>query len=368
MTVQLTIFHHGWSWFKRKFMSIVNTLQFLGWTAQFVIVVGLAILATCVLSFQVPYMHEDETVVYWLRAVLSIVVFEVYLQWLCLKLVNNTYRPFKHGAIPEGVSLGQKLGVSESDNEPQHVGNGISNGKSSVSDVNEYGDLIRVRNTANDAAKKNTMYVATEFPKEMSDEIKRTAFPYFSWAPCLMCNRPRPPRCHHCPVCDACVLKRDHHCFVTGVCVGYRNLRYFVTFLFWAVVATSVGLYYWIPYYYYETLKYTSIVDLFFPIAIIRAALGYIRWQHPALIALLWLLTLFFIWSLGFFVVTIKNIKVGKTTKEVEFNIDLKDIRTLSEKIESVFGKYWLLNFLVPTHFVFEPKDDPVKWPFIKTY
>jgi len=36
------------------------------------------------------------------------------------------------------------------------------------------------------------------------------------WPYCERCLCHRPPRTHHCPVCDVCVLKRDHHCWFAG--------------------------------------------------------------------------------------------------------------------------------------------------------
>jgi ribosomal protein L40E len=29
---------------------------------------------------------------------------------------------------------------------------------------------------------------------------------------CTKCDRPKPPRAHHCHLCNTCVLKMDHHC------------------------------------------------------------------------------------------------------------------------------------------------------------
>ena len=30
--------------------------------------------------------------------------------------------------------------------------------------------------------------------------------------PCQKCGVPKPPRAHHCSMCQTCVLKMDHHC------------------------------------------------------------------------------------------------------------------------------------------------------------
>lgn len=44
---------------------------------------------------------------------------------------------------------------------------------------------------------------------------------------CRKCIQPKPPRTHHCSVCNRCVLKMDHHCPWLNNCVGHYNHRYF---------------------------------------------------------------------------------------------------------------------------------------------
>ncbi|ESP02549.1 hypothetical protein LOTGIDRAFT_80064, partial [Lottia gigantea] len=63
------------------------------------------------------------------------------------------------------------------------------------------------------------------------------------------CQRLRPPRCHHCSLCNKCVLKRDHHCFFARACVGIHNQRHFMVFLFWTFAGTVYSTIHMIPYF-----------------------------------------------------------------------------------------------------------------------
>ncbi|KAL9385249.1 hypothetical protein Peur_022259 [Populus x canadensis] len=57
-----------------------------------------------------------------------------------------------------------------------------------------------------------------------TDGLDRRAF-------CNHCQNGKPPRCHHCSVCQRCVLKMDHHCVWVVNCVGARNYKFFLLFL-----------------------------------------------------------------------------------------------------------------------------------------
>ena len=57
---------------------------------------------------------------------------------------------------------------------------------------------------------------------------------------CARCNRIKPDRCHHCRLCDQCVLKMDHHCPWIANCVGFFNYKYFFLMVTYGMLALWV--------------------------------------------------------------------------------------------------------------------------------
>ncbi|XP_053384881.1 palmitoyltransferase ZDHHC21-like isoform X2 [Mercenaria mercenaria] len=335
---------------KKKFTDVL----FLDRFSQSCFLFGLVGIATFGILFAIPYMYNDfsEKVVLFARAFGVFLAFQMLINWFCMKFVDNGYNPDRDGTMPDGIQMGQNISripVADSKQTSR-------NNRRSQSDLN----TLNKRNVG------SVMYVASELPKTAEEQPKRTTYPYFSWTPCLRCNRPRPPRCHHCPQCNVCVLKRDHHCHFAGACIGYKNLRHFSVFLFWASVATVFSTLHAVPYYYYHVIQNTSFFDLIFPVAIARSALGYISWKNAFFIVLSWILVTFLYWATSFLQIVVDLIRLGKTTFERDHKMELTDKRCLSDKLRSVYGNYWILNFIIPLHFVFEPIDDPLNWPYIK--
>nr|GLL24283.1 probable protein S-acyltransferase 16 [Ipomoea trifida]GMC81730.1 probable protein S-acyltransferase 16 [Ipomoea batatas] len=59
---------------------------------------------------------------------------------------------------------------------------------------------------------------------------------------CQKCSLYKPPRAHHCRVCNRCVLRMDHHCVWMNNCVGHANYKVFFVFVVYAVIACLYSL------------------------------------------------------------------------------------------------------------------------------
>ncbi|XP_015055685.1 probable protein S-acyltransferase 16 isoform X1 [Solanum pennellii] len=78
-----------------------------------------------------------------------------------------------------------------------------------------------------------------EDPENTVQEIKRKGG---DMRYCQKCSLYKPPRAHHCRVCNRCVLRMDHHCVWMNNCVGHANYKIFFIFVLYAVIACIYSL------------------------------------------------------------------------------------------------------------------------------
>lgn len=300
-----------------------------------------------------PYLYSNSI---WLRfhtTFANFIFFELLLNWFFIWYVDTTYKPSVHGAQPSS----EPLPVSNSGSTSRMASTG--NDKLRKEKLKENGEMREKR------PDEHVIYVATSFPGE-GDKSDRIPYRYWSWTPCLLCRRPRPPRCHHCNICNKCVLKRDHHCFFARTCIGLHNQRHFVVFTFWAMIATSYGFVNGVVYIYMAFLQDMSYIDFIPFVGFLRMPWSGNSLSAPMLVLLAWTLGIFLWLSTSFSKNNIKSLRTSQTTFEEIHKIKIIDTRSKHERIKELFGDYWLVNFIIPLHWKFEPTEDAVNWSHIK--
>ncbi|KAI0224599.1 hypothetical protein LSAT2_024406 [Lamellibrachia satsuma] len=316
--------------------------------------------------FPVVYADTSVSSFTWHHVIVYVTFFEVAVNWLCIRLVESTFRPADHASQHSGVDVKVSSGYEINWN---HLKKGPEAGKyalpvSSMKPINGLGHA--------DELTSRTVYVVEMTADELgvdgdcSEGRRRYVCPYWAWNPCRPCRLDRPPRAHHCPVCRACVLKRDHHCAFTGTCVGVRNQRHFVVFTFWVALATLYSLAHALWYGIVDFLPRNSPYDLLLPLTLLRWGFGRVAAFDVVLVALFYSLVFFFFFSLVLFVNQMALVVEGLTSFESSNDVKVKVAASTSENIRGVFGDYWLYNFVVPLHNIFPGADNGVTWAKVK--
>ena len=190
-----------------------------------------------------------------------------------------------------------------------------------------------------------------------------------AWEWCQKCGLYKPPRCHHCLICDKCVLKRDHHCYMSGVCVGFYNQRFFIMMNFYIALGSFVGLYY-IWGYMCDTvfILFDSNTEYLLHVAIYNCV-----WtRRIAWYQLFMMFHIYTLWwtgftGLGFFSWQMFCIVLGKTSNEIRKNKShIRSTNSISANFRSVFGAFWGLNFLFPANIIFRQMGDGKHWDGVK--
>nr|XP_022341576.1 palmitoyltransferase ZDHHC22-like [Crassostrea virginica]XP_022341586.1 palmitoyltransferase ZDHHC22-like [Crassostrea virginica] len=187
------------------------------------------------------------------------------------------------------------------------------------------------------------------------------------WVKCTKCDQNVPPRARHCNICERCILKRDHHCLFTGCCVGFHNQRHFILWSFYGIVGTTVALYYLEKYLtiHYVSFLGTEFFKYFLPYALVITIIG--KSSFYTFLAIFWFyLTL----STGLFCVYIffwqmNLIRNGQTSYEFVKGQKIYQ-SSFWDQMRSVFGPYWVIQFLFPLPWV-KQEGDGVTWNYHNT-
>ena len=79
-----------------------------------------------------------------------------------------------------------------------------------------------------------------EVEEKIDENFSNSVLNIIWWRYCFKCNYIRPPRSHHCSICDSCVMRMDHHCPWVGNCVGINNHKLFWNFLLHALMGNII--------------------------------------------------------------------------------------------------------------------------------
>ena len=204
--------------------------------------------------------------------------------------------------------------------------------------------------------KKRGYFEGTKSPESSA------LLPGADWKHCIDCDHMAPPRTHHCVLCAKCILKRDHHCFFTGTCIGFENQRYFVVYCLYCAIGTGYSLFLMLQYLNMEHThpSFSNFHHFLLPVTFFEWLFGYASFAFLYFVLMMWTSFCTCFCTAGIFIWQSFLVIKGSTTHEF-WNARTGPKLTILQHIRSVFGPYWLLNFVVPLPSLQTPGDG-IEW------
>jgi len=179
----------------------------------------------------------------------------------------------------------------------------------------------------------------------------------YGFKTCGKCAFPKPPRAHHCTVCNRCVLKMDHHCPWINNCVGFYNHRYFLLMLFYLLAGVFTYTLFVLPIIALDEFKeYKSertsffVLNMTLSIAICIVMVPFNIWN--------WYLAFSGQTTIEFWMKKSRrgDVEDGEPVKRISFGFEDK-----LKNLELIFGTTKIYEMLLPSWR--KLSCDGVNWP-----
>lgn len=158
---------------------------------------------------------------------------------------------------------------------------------------------------------------------------------------CKWCLKYKPDRCHHCRICNICILRMDHHCPWVYNCIGFRNHKYFFLLLVYASIDTIL-----VNITMFESVWWSTRVDVSL---ITMLALTFGEVLATFLFVLITSFLSFHIWLMMMAMTTVEFCE--KSLKKTSYNSSVYSIGAY-RNICAVLGDqplFWLLPLSLPS-------------------
>ena len=253
---------------------------------------------------------------------------EIYFNWIAIHLVNSAQ-------------------ISNDNHE--------SNKKNLIGQNNVVVDLNSTTSVYKESISNNLQMSH----KPQNDNISSNVDIKKIWY-CSKCLTNTPSYCHHCPLCNKCIILRDHHCFFLGACICMQNMKYFIVLCLYVSIASLYVDFRLFPYLCKQTANekednvnfWYMLAQCFFPVALSRWLLGDSSTMVLLLVSLFDILMSAGILTLSFGLYQLFFAVLGKNKQNSQRldNYAVKKISRLNFKsnFSNIFGNWGILNFLFP--------------------